>query len=258
MRLTGNMLLATLLAAAGSLLAGCQAGGKYEVWQADHWRDPGFQPRDVRRAAIVMFAPWSEVGGEKIEVHGRDTTLQRNKTYAEALIISLQQRGLRIVEQQVFDAAQQEARLILLKQADVISTKELANRLGRQLNLDTIFYADALARHTAFEFGPKWPFAKRDEAYARQREANQRGGISPEDARRCTILVHHTVGLTLRAVDVTTGRITWVGYRHLALADRYDDDHPDVLSTFGAVQELAEAVVDDLLTGEGGYRMSRR
>ena len=56
MRLMSTPLSLTLIGLAGTLLAGCQAGGKYEVWQADHWSDRGFQPRNMRRAAVVMFS----------------------------------------------------------------------------------------------------------------------------------------------------------------------------------------------------------
>ena len=244
--MTRNVLLvgAVLMAATVCGVGGCH---HYEVWQADSWVSPDYRPLDIRRAAVVMFAPWAEVGGQKIEYHGMQDTLQKNKTFAEALIIALQHCGVRIVEQQVVEVAQREARLILSKQSDVVSTKELASRLGRQLSLDTVFYADALSRQTTFQFDKKFLGAGTAEARMRQREANDRGSITPDDVRRCIIVAHHSVGLSLRAVDIATGRITWVGYRNLAMADRYDDDRPDTLSNFSAVQKLTERLVSDLL-----------
>jgi hypothetical protein len=204
-----------------------------------------------------MCVPWSEVDGKKIETHGSGENVSKNKTYGEALIICMQKRGVRIVEQRLLEVAQQEARLSLAKDADVVSTKDLANRVGRQLHLDTVYYADALSRRTHYEFSGK-PFgANNVEAMARGQAATARQSITPDDAKRCHIVVHHSVGLTIRAVDVATGKITWVGYRNLSIAQEYDDNHPEVVTTFNSVQRLAECLAGDLL-GERGNSDSAR
>ncbi len=204
--------------------AGCRT---YEVWQADHW-DDGYRGGESKRAAVVMFS-----------------TAPRNKTFAEAMIISLQQRGVRIVEQQLVDVATQEARMTLSKQTDVVSTRDLTNRIGKQLNLDVIYYADALARKTTFDFRRKLGVSAAEEASLEAR-ANERGSVEPDDIRKCDITVSHTVGLTIRAVDVATGKIRWVGYRFLAAAEDYKEDRPDVLSPFATVQKLANTLCDDI------------
>jgi len=230
----GVLLLAGLLSPA--LLGGCATG--YEVCQADKWQSEDFKPGSIRKAAVVMFV------STKTE---QNKTLERNKTFLEALIISLQRRGIRIVEQEVVNVAQREARLLLSRQSDVVSTREITERLGQQLALDAVIYADSVARNTVFELHKKLFGADEDEAAMRQGQVNQRGTITPEDARRCRIIAHHSVGLSLHVVDVATGEIVWVGYRHLAVSQEYDANHPEAVSTFGAVQTLAAAVVKDIL-----------
>lgn len=216
-----------------ALLGGC-GGNEYEVWQADRWSEPSFSPANVKKAAVVMYIA---------------SDIERNKTFLEGLIISLQQRGIRIVEQEVVNVAQKEARLILSQKADVVSTRDIAQRLGRQLALDAVIYADSTGRNTFYQLERK-PFgANADEAAIRQREANSRGTITPDDARRCRITAHHSVGLSLHMVDVATGKIVWVGYRHLAVSQKYDNTHPDAVSTFGAVQKLSKAISADILSG---------
>lgn len=244
-----RLLVAAVIGMGLPLAGGCRT---YEVWQSDNWKSADFRPENIKRAAVVMFAPWSEVGGQKIEVHGVDETLDRNKTFGEAVIISLQQRGMRIVEQQAVDVAQREARLVLSKESDVVSTRELAERLGRQLQLDAVIYADALYRGTYFEFQKKAFGANESEAKFRENEANQRGGITPEDARKCEIIAHHNVGLSVRVVDITTGRILWAGFRSLSVAEEYDDRHPDALTTFSTVQKLCEKLVEDIFGVQAG------
>jgi hypothetical protein len=225
---------AFLLAGAALLLAGAGCNNNYEVWQADHWKHPDYSPQDVKKVAVVMYIA---------------SDLERNKTFLEGLIIALQQRGIRVVEQEVVNVAQTEARLILSKKADVISTREISQRLGQQLALDAVIYADATGRDTFYQMDGK-PFgASDDEALRRQHDANVRGTIVPDDARRCDIIAHHSAGLSLHMVDVATGKIVWVGYRHLAVSQEYDSSHPDAVTTFGAVQRLSRAVTSDVLAG---------
>lgn len=217
----------------GLLACGCQT---YEVWQADCWKAPDFHPQEIKRAAFVIPA---------------GPALDRNKTFAEAMIVAIHRRGPRLVEQQLVDAVTRETRLILQKQADLVSTRDLASRIGRELNVDTIFYADATVRSTVFRFTPKLLGAWDDETARRQEAANKRGNLLPDDVRRCNVLVQHSVGLTLRAVDIATGKIKWVGYRYLAMADPYADDRPDVVTSFGGVEKLAQKLTDDVFGANG-------
>ncbi len=232
MQHTCRLAAGTLVLVALACGSGCNT---YKVWQADHWRAHDFQPGQIKRAAVV------------IPQTGQD----RNKTFAEAMIVAIHERGPRLVEQQLVDAVTNESRMILRRQTDVVSTRELASRVGKELDVDTIFYADSTGRRTVFELRRKLFGANQQEAFQRTAQANQRGALVPEDVRRCSVFVHHSVGLSLRAVDVATGRIKWVGFRHLAVGDKYSEDRPDMLNTFGAVQELSETIADDIFTSAG-------
>ena len=81
----------------------------------------------------------------------------------------------------------------------------------------------------------------------RQKDANDRGMIVHQDADDFGIEAIHNVGLSLHMVDVATGELVLVGYRHLVMSQLYNEDSPQAVSNFSAVQRLCSAVTSDIL-----------
>lgn len=210
-------------------LVGCDEG--YTISQSEFWRSEKYQPENLKKVAVVMYG-----------------ATERNKTFLEGLIISLQQRGIRVVEQQVVQLAQKEARMVLQKKSDMVSTREISEFLGKQLALDAVIYADATGRSTRFLFSETATGPSQSAIPGRQSEANARGMITPQDADDFGIEAMHNVGLSLHIVDVATGEIVLVGYRHLVMSQFYDEDSPQAVSNFSAVQTLCSAVATDILS----------
>jgi hypothetical protein len=209
-------------------IVGCDEG--YSISQSEFWRSEKYQPERLKKVAVVMYG-----------------ASERNKTFLEGLIISLQQRGIRVVEQQVVQLAQKEARIILQKKSDMVSTREISEFLGKQLALDAVIYADATGRSTRFIFSETATGPHRSLILGRQRDANDRGMIVPQDADDFGIEAMHNVGLSLHVVDVASGELVLVGYRHMVMSQFYDEDSPQAVSNFSAVQSLCAAVATDIL-----------
>jgi hypothetical protein len=218
-------------------IAGCDEG--YMISQSEFWQAEDYQPTQMKKVAVVMYGSTGS------------RTAQRNKTVLEGLIIALQQRGIRVVEQQVIRLAQKEARMVLQKKSNMVSTREISEFLGKQLALDAVIYADAVARDSRFIFTSNTPGPDRQMVNSRQRDANAQGMITPRDAEDYTIEAMHNVGLSLHVVDVASGKLVMIGYRHLVMSQFYSDESPQAVSNFSAVQSLCTAVTRDILTAPG-------
>ncbi|MBN2561451.1 MAG: hypothetical protein JXQ75_11035 [Phycisphaerae bacterium] len=208
-----------------SLVAGCQT---YEVRQFDSVKTSGVK---FDRAAVIMNA------------HGGSQTKERNKLFAEQLIVSLQKRGIDVAERQKVESLLVDAVLIERGLADLTET-ERAKRLGRLLKTDVFIYADAIVNHSFYAYG-KRAFGNDAERFRLQQQANETGTI---DRQGYPVLANHAIGLSMRAVDTATGEIVWVGYRFMGSANPVDDDRPETLTNFDVVRRVCDEIIDDVLT----------
>ena len=171
---------------------GCQ---EYHIAQFDNVAMQGFQPKTYHRAAIVTNA------GE------------RNRLFLEAFQVELMKRGFEVIEREKFAKLIDEQLLVRGEMTD-ISDREKAMRLGKIMNVDVVFYADALINRSRYAYESRFLLSTAEQALLQQQKTDKTGVV--EGVGKFTIHAYHDVGVSVRAIDAHTGEIAWVGYRMLA------------------------------------------
>ena len=211
--------LGTVLASAG----GCKT---YEITQSDFFSSPSFVPTSYRRAAIIT--------------REKDT----NKLFLEGFQVELMRRGLEVLEREKFAKLIDEQLLIRGEMAD-LSDREKALRVGKMLNVDVVFYADALINSSRYVYEAP-AFRSKEDAYRLQQQASESGVV--EGVGSYKIHAYHDVGVTVRAIDAKTGEIVWVGYRMVAACEEVTEKSPTALTSFATVKKLCSMVLDDFFS----------
>lgn len=208
--------------------SGCHT---YEVRQFDAMSPP--DGTKMQRAAVIM----KTIGGDQIK--------QNNKLFTEQLIVSLQKCGIDVAERQKVEALLVDAALIEQGQADLTET-ERAKRLGRLLKADVIIYGDAIVNTSYYHYFPRLFFNSETRRFQLEQQANESGGgvVKKEGF---PVLATHAIGLSMRAVETSTGEIIWVGYRFLASGKMVDEDKPETITNFDVVRRVSEEIINDLL-----------
>ncbi len=222
---TGTVLL-LLCALTGA--SGCRT---YEVTQNDSFAAESLDTKPYRRAAIIM--------------HSKS---ERNKLFLEAFNVEMMKRGLEVVEREKFGKLIQE-QLLVLGQMTNLSDRAKAIRVGKLLNVDVVFYADALVNNTRYTYDPP-PIGSSDRALRLQARANETGVV--EDVGSYTIHAYHDVGVTTRAIDARTGEIVWVGYRMLSVCEEVTERSPTALTNFATIKKLSGMLLKDFFSGNRG------
>lgn len=176
-----------------------------------------------------------------------DRTKQPNKLFTEQLIVSCQQHGLEVAERQKVESLLVDSDLVASGQAD-LTESERARRLGKLLKVDLIIYGDAIVNETNYQFFDRLFFNSDSERLQLETEANKSGVVKRNNY---PVLAHHSIGLSLRAVNTSTGEIAWIGYRCLATAQWVKDEQPDTLSNFGVIQLVCDEMVAEILAQRG-------
>lgn len=216
-----------------AMLAGCSR--EYGITQFDNEPSVGFDAKQYHRAAIVTHQ------GEDEEGNRQPGYYDANRLFLEAFQVELMKRGFEVVEREKFTKLVNEQMLVRGEMAN-LSDREKAMRLGKMMNVDVVFYADALINRSRYTYDPP-PFVSRARALAEQTKANESGVV--EGVGFYTIYAYHDVGATVRAIDARTGEIVWVGYRMLAVCEEVTKKSPTALTSFSAIKDLCGSVLDD-------------
>lgn len=207
----------------------------------------------------------------------------------EALNYSFMKRGIYCVERKKIYALVREQQMIDQSFAD-LGDIEKARRLGKLLNVDLILYGDNLMREHRFIYDgtpmyavcavmppfmavyaalisdePGLPSIMFYAALAgsgitlaiemprlkkRQRTADQTGTL-PGLTREFPVWSRSGTCATLRAIDVATGEIVWVGYKFIVAKREVTFVNQGSLGKFGVLVETADHMVDELLKTSG-------
>ncbi|UCG16195.1 MAG: hypothetical protein JSV19_12960 [Phycisphaerales bacterium] len=215
--------------------AGCR---EYEITQFDNVPARTFQPKTYRRAAIVTHRARDDEGDRSAN------SLDHNKLILEAFQVELMRRGLDVVEREKFERLVNE-QLLIRGELTNLSDREKAIRIGKILNVDVVFYADALINSSRYVY-EKSAFGSKARALELTRKATESGVV--EGVGKYKIHAYHDVGVTARAIDARTGEIVWVGYRVLAVCEEVTEDSPTALTSFATIKRLCGMVLDDFFT----------
>lgn len=228
------------------LLVGCRA---YRIDQFDNVAVGAFTPKAYKTAAIVTHR------GGVSQINAPAGQSDRNKLFLEAFQVELMRRGFQVVEREKFARLVEEQLLVRGEMAD-LSDREKAMRLGKIMNVDVVFYADALVNQSRFVYEPRFLLSSRGQAFRQERETRASGVV--EGVGRYTIHAYHDVGVTVRAIDARTGEIVWVGYRMLATCEEVTKNSPTALTNFATIKKLCGDILSDFyvpatrLAGEKG------
>jgi hypothetical protein len=257
-------------------LASCAPA--YYVEQGDHYARPEFKPESVKRVAVL-----------DIGLAGRRGT-EGSTLLWEALNYSLMKRSITCVERRKIASLVREQQMVDSDFAD-LGDVERAKRLGQLLNVDMILYGDNLMaehrfRHRMLE---KWGWLigmagvvvgapilgldlpsellmgltvgtgaggvvgmiyKKKQVSA-DKQADETGTLPRLGKGNFDIWANSGTSATLRAIDVSTGQIVWVGHRLIVANRKVELGNQDKLGRFGVLVELADHLVDDFLkTGQ--------
>lgn len=212
---------------------------EYQIDQFDNFAVQTFDPRSYQTAAIVTHRRTDEAGDRLPEQY------DRNKLFLEAFQVELMKRGFEVVEREKFAKLLNEQLLVRGEMTD-LSDREKAMRLGKMMNVDVVFYADALVNRSRFTYEKRLFLSSEAQAYRQQQETEKSGIV--EGIGRFTIHAYHDVGVTVRAIDARTGGIVWVGYRMLASCEQVTEESATALTSFSTIKQLCGDVLDDLFT----------
>lgn len=218
------------------LASGCST---YQITQFDNVAVPGFHPKTYKRAAIVTHRR-ADASGDR----GPDS-FDPNRLFLEAFQVELMKRGFEVVEREKFAKLVDEQLLVRGEIAD-LSDREKAMRLGKIMDVDVVFYADALINNSRYEYAAKFLLSTKDQARDQQRKTNETGVV--EGIGKYTIYAYHDVGVTVRAIDAHTGEIIWVGYRMLASCEEVTEDTATALTSFATIKRLCGEVLKDFFS----------
>jgi hypothetical protein len=209
-----------------TMSTGCRT---YEITQFDNEAIVTFRPAAYKRAAIITH-------------HQEGSGHKQNKLFLEAFQVELMKRGIEVVEREKFEKLVNEQLLIQGELAD-LSDREKALRVGKLLNVDVVFYGDALENQSYYTYEPVFLLSSEAQARILQEQANQSGVV--EDVGRFKIHAYHNVGVTVRAIDASSGEIVWVGYRMLAVCEEVTEKSPTALTNFSTIKKLCGKVLND-------------
>ena len=235
------VLVAALLFSA----AGCR---EYVITQFDNVPTPTFDPKNYRRAAVITHQ-YRDANDDRTPAPLAD----RNRLLLEAFQVELMKRGFDVVEREKFEKLVSEQMLIQGELTN-LSDREKAIRVGKILNVDVVFYADALINNSRYVYD-KRPLESEAKARELQRKANESGIV--EGVGSYTIHAYHDVGVTVRAIDARTGEIVWVGYRILAVCEKVTEDSPTALTSFATIKDLCGIVLDDFFFPRSALKVQK-
>jgi len=170
---------------------------------------------------------------------------KRNKLFLEALNMTLMRKGLEVVEREKLFKLLDEQ---LLAKGDFanLSDRERAMRIGKLLDVDVIFYADAIMNNIFYVYEPPGAFGPDPQEVIKwQRDANKSGVL--RGIGRTSIRAYCDVGLTLRAIDTATGEIIWVGYRVMASHQPITKRNREAQNSFSTVKNVCKQIINDFL-----------
>ncbi len=225
--------LGVFLLAAFAPLLGCRA---YHITQFDNVAVESFRPVDYHRAAILTHK-----GGIAAGLAVAAQT-DRNKLFLEAFQVQLMKRGFDVVEREKFAKLVDEQLLVRGEMTD-LSDREKAMRLGKMMNVDVVFYADALVNQSRYAYDPRFLLSTGSQAFLQEQKTRESGVV--EGVGKFTIHAYHDVGVSVRVIDARTGEIVWVGYRMLAACEEVTKHSPTALTNFATIKQLCAAILDD-------------
>ncbi len=214
------------------VLVGCRT---YEITQMDNVSIASFKPDSYKRAAIITHHLTGREG-ERVTTVG-----DKNRLFLEAFQVELMKKGIEVVEREKFEKLVNEQLLIKGELAN-LSDREKALRVGKILNVDVVFYGDALLNKSHYVYDP--PLLGSDKGALRLQERANNSGVV-EGVGQYTIHAYHNVGVTVRAIDARTGEIVWVGYRMLAVCEKVTEKSPTALTNFSTIKKLCGMVIED-------------
>ena len=214
-------------------LVGCRS---YWITQFDNVAVASFRPKEYRKAAILTHK------GDSDQARARAASSDRNKLFLEAFQVELMKTGFEVVEREKFAHLVDEQLLVRGEMTD-LSDREKAMRLGKIMNVDVVFYADALVNQSHYTYDPRFLLSTRAQAYKQQEKTMASRVV--EGIGKYTIYAYHDVGVSVRAIDARTGAIVWVGYRMLAWCEEVTKRSPTALTNFAAIKQLCEDVLWD-------------
>lgn len=220
------------------LLSGATGCRTYQISQHDCVATQSFKPQTYQRAAIITHAG----GGATANNNGGSSKSDKNQLFLEAFQVELMRRGTEVVEREKFEKLVNEQLLIQGELAN-LSDREKALRVGKILNVDVVFYCDALISESRYVYQPIFLLSSEKDAIRLQNQANEQGVV--EGVGRFSIYAYHDVGVTVRAIEAKSGEIVWVGYRMLAVCEEVTEKSPTALTSFYAIKRLCSMIIDD-------------
>jgi hypothetical protein len=256
----------------------------FYVEQGDHYARPGFNPDNVKRVAVLEIGRFwkSKTEGSTLLWEALNYSLMdRGITCVERRRIAALVREQQMIDKDFADLGDVERaqRLGQLLNVDVVlygdnlmAEHEYQHRMIDKfvwlIPIGTVFLGmpvasiiglvstDTLAGIPAPVWvggavftmgggGVAWGFARKREPADKQ--ANETGTLPRLGSKVFDIWANSGTCVSLRAIDVSTGRIVWVGHKLIVANRQVELDNQHELSRFGVLVELADAIVDDFL-----------